>query len=557
MKFIPRQYQIGGRDFLKSRRYALLGDAPGVGKTGQAIIAAEPHWRILVVCPASVKDQWQQAFLDWRGWNSVVIESSRIFSMSLITIINYDLIYREAILKTLLKTRFDLIIYDESHKLKSMAAKRTKIALGKQYLRPRAKRIWFLTGTPVKNRTIDLFPVLKSCAPEVIKPYDTFLKFSYRYCGAYKGRFGLDNSGASHTEELSKRLGSFMLRREKRDVLTELPPRVLSKVDLECSSAVKAIIREEEEKTIEAAGEDDPGLFQLGEIARIRKALAKHKVPVSVAYIKDLLEEEEKIVIFFYHKEVLRELQKQFSATPSVYIDGSVAPHKRKGIVEAFRTRKEVRLFFGQMEASGEGIDGLQRECSCCVFVEPSWSHTDIEQCIGRLERDGQRSDINVHILTIKDTLESRMMDVVAMKLNVDKKLYNQKEKQMAKKKTVEELLIENITKLTEIVEQLANPMQVGTIVAVDRGEPGKDETAAPTEKEQVVEPPKEDDVSEDAIRARAGDVTALAPDGSGKQKCVDIIKKVGGGKLADLKTPALRKKCFDALDAAYNAMAT
>jgi SNF2 family DNA or RNA helicase len=308
-----------------------------------------------------------------------------------------------------------------------MTAKRTKAALSQKGLLPRAERIWFLTGTPVKNRTIDLYPILRSCAPEVLGPYKSYLKFAYRYCGAYTGRFGLDTSGASHTEELCERLKGFMLRREKRDVLTELPPRVISKIDLECTPAVKKVIESEEQATIEKAGDSDPANFKLGEIARVRKAIAKHKVPISVEYIKDLLEEEDKIVVFYYHKEVLGELRRAFASVPHVFIDGSVDPSRRKGLVAEFTNGKNHRLFFGQMEACGEGIDGLQDACSCCVFVEPSWSHTDLEQCIGRLERSGQRSDINVHILTIKDTLEARMMEVVAMKLNVDKKLYNQK----------------------------------------------------------------------------------------------------------------------------------
>jgi len=568
-KYIPRQYQIEGTNFLKSRRFAMLGDACGVGKTGQAITGMSLNWqhrRILIVCPASVKTQWQQAFLDWRGWHTTVINSSKdkINNSTSFYIVNYDLLFREPLLSKLLKLRFDLIVYDEAHKLKSVGAKRTKVALSSKYLRPRTDRIWFLTGTPVKNRTIDLYPILRSCAPEVLGAYDSYYKFAYRYCGAYKGRFGVDTSGASHTEELCERLKRFMLRREKRDVLTELPPRVISKVDLECTPAVRKVIEEEEYKTIEQAGEDDPGLFKLGEIARVRQALAKHKVPVSVNYIKDLLEEEDKIVVFYYHKKVLSELQRALQTIPSVFIDGSVPPNRRGRIVEKFRTGKEVRLFFGQMEACGEGIDGLQAACSCCVFVEPSWSHTDIEQCIGRLEREGQRNDINVHILTIKDTLEARMMDVVAMKLNVDKKLYNQtKELNMAPKKEPVAKVAENIlVTLTAVMDKLVDLLAVmakqqsSNSVSVPVNTLSEPQVVEAVGEVEVAIDSVEEDVTEDAIRARAGDISAIAPNGSGKAGCVAIIKKVGGGKIADLKTPKQRIKCLAALDALYNELA-
>jgi SWI/SNF-related matrix-associated actin-dependent regulator 1 of chromatin subfamily A len=560
MKYALRDYQIIGRDFLKARKFALLGDAPGVGKTGQAIMAIDADWKVLIVCPASVKLQWQQMFFNWRGWVSSIINTSKdeISRFPNITILNYDLMIREPLLSQLLKYRFDLICYDEAHKLKSINAKRTKIALSQKYLRPRTDRIWFLTGTPVKNRTVDLFPILRSCAPEVLGPYASFLKFAYQYCGAYSGRFGLDTSGASHTEELRERLKPFMLRREKREVLTELPPRVVSKIDLECTPAVKKVIEEEEKKTIEQAGESDPAMFKLGEIARIRQAIAKYKVPVSVDYIKDLLDEEDKIVVFYYHREVLHGLQRALHAIPSVFIDGSVAPGRRRGIVERFGERKEIRLFFGQMEACGEGIDGLQKTCSCCVFVEPSWSHTDIEQCIGRLERSGQRNDINVHILVIKDTLESRMMDVVAMKLNVDKKLYNQKEKKMADPTKVlpkivqaaklMQLAISNFLDLCEAPEQTPAPR--ATDPAPQESPKGTRTKPAPVEVEPVND---ENEVTEDAVRARAGDICALSPKGEGKNKCIEIVKKIGGGKITDLKTPEQRKRCLAALDKVYN----
>lgn len=562
-KYTPRKYQLIGRDFLKSRRYAMLGDACGVGKTGQALLAIDPSWKVLVVCPAAVTGQWFQAARDWDATPN-----------NLFSVISYDSMIRDTYYASLVKHHWDVIIFDEAHRLKSLSAKRTKKALGKNGLRSRANRIWFLTGTPVKNRTIDLYPILRSCAPEVLGKYDSYLKFAYRYCGAYQGRFGVDVSGASHTEELHERMRSFMLRREKRDVLSELPPRVITKVDLPCSPEVLELIKKEEQKTIEQAGENDPALFKLGEIARIRQTLSKYKVPASVAYIKDLLQEEDKIVVFYYHKEILNELRRALLSIPSVFIDGSVAPARRGGIVEEFKSRKDVRIFFGQMAACGEGIDGLQAAAACCVFVEPSWSHTDIEQCIGRLERSGQRSDVNVHILTIKDTLEARMMDVVQMKLNVDKKLYNQtKENPMVSGKTEKtetpkqdsEIFVRLVTlleSLTEVLKQqtaLLEKLNVPITKEKQVIEPvaSKDTQTKATKSEvkseaKVVEPTPEADVTIDALRARAADLCAIRPDGTGKNEAARIIKEIGGGKLVDLKTTKQRVECLKQFDAAY-----
>jgi SWI/SNF-related matrix-associated actin-dependent regulator of chromatin subfamily A-like protein 1 len=553
MKYTPRQYQLAGRDFLKARNFAMLGDACGVGKTGQAIIAMDPSWSVLIVCPASVKLQWQTALKDWRGFDSGVINSSNETHRARRLIVNYDLVYRDKVFRQLMATEWGLIILDEAHKCKSITSKRTKALLSMKGLRTRAKRMWFLTGTPVKNRPVDLYPILRSCAPEVLKPYDSYLKFVYRYCGAYQGKFGMDVSGASHIEELGDRLKSFMLRREKRDVLTELPPRIISKVELDCTPAVREIIEQEEQATIEQAGENDPSLFKLGEQVRIRKALAKYKVPGAVEYIKDLLEEENKIVVFYHHKEVLRELQKGFEKTGSVFIDGCVSPDKRRGVVDHFVSNRDTHLFFGQMGACGEGIDGLQNASATAVFVEPSWSHTDLEQCIGRLERSGQRSDVNVHILVIKDTLESKMMDVVAMKLNTDKKLYGQQ----TKPKQGEENMAKKITPTEKELVFLAALRDLLGASSTDNPKEVEAESAAvKTEEVEEVSVAQDLDVTEESIRARAEDCCTVAPGGKGKKAVVALIKKIGGGKIADLKTPEMRVKAMEELDKLHTKLA-
>lgn len=581
MKYTPRPYQIEGAEFLRSRRYALLGDAPGVGKTGQAILAIDVlSTSTLIVCPASVKHQWQKALMDWRGLKSTVIsKTDTIIERRKIYIVNYDLMIREPLLSRL-KKQWGLVIFDEAHKLKNIESKRTKAALSQSGLHPWANRMWFLTGTPVKNRTIDLYAILRSCAPEILGPHKSYLKFAYRYCGAYQGQFGLDTSGASNTAELCEKLKGFMLRREKRDVLVDLPPRVITRIELECTPSVRKLIEEEELKTIEQAGDNDPAMFKLGEIVRIRGVLAKHKVPDAISYIKDLLEEENKIVVFYYHKEVCRELKEGLKEYGSVTIDGSVRPEHRAGIVDNFNRDSKNRIFMGQMEACGEGIDGLQRASSTCVFIEPSWSHTDIEQCIGRLERDGQRTDINVHILTIRDTIESRMMEVVAQKLEVDKKLYgqqpkhevnqtNQKENTMTEKEKAVSELHEALGKTIATIVKIAVKEAVAEVMAGGNSKPQSDvkpeEVAKPgktaTKPAPVMEPeevdvPQEEDVTEEAIRGRAGDIAAADP-ANGRNKCIELIAKVGGGKIKDLNTPELRIACLKELDALYNKITT
>lgn len=546
----------------------MLGDACGVGKTGQALLAIEKSWKVLIVCPATVKGQWQTAIREWCGLPSDIIKTSSDSIdkyQSNILIVNYDLIIRDKLLTKLLRKRFDVIIYDEAHKLKSLTAKRTKVALNKTQLRTRSERIWFLTGTPVKNRPIDIFPILKSCAPEILGKYQSYLFFAYRYCAAYQGPFGLVTNGASNIDELSAKLNAFMLRREKRDVLTELPPRSVTLTKFEYSEDVKQIIQDEVEKTMEIAGDRDPSRFLLGEQVRIRKAVAQYKLPNAISYIKDLLEDEEKIVVFYYHKHVLAEMLKALKDYPSVFVDGGVDSKKRPGIVNQFIKDDKLKLFFGQMEACGEGIDGLQHATSHCVFVEPSWSHTDMEQCIGRLERSGQKNNITIHILVIKDTIEDHMLDIVKEKLETDRILYDQKEASfMAKAKEVTDMdkVVSAIEKLTKVLEKILDKddSQVRPPTNTNVLSPAEPRNETPVydevQREEVVETETADDITDEAIRLRAGDICAISSDGTGKTRCIEIIKEVGGGKIVDLKTPAQRKLVMKKFDELYNELA-
>ncbi len=415
-----RDYQRQGVEFLKARKYALLADDPGLGKTAQAIVALRENQTavpILIICPAQVKYQWQNQFnIWWPGRKIQIITSSteKILSTAEVVIINYDLLIRTKLFYQC-KYRQWLIVCDEAHRLKNRQAKRTKCILLDKGLRGNAKSIWFLTGTPVKNRPIDLFAMLHHCAIGLITPYHTYEQFAFRYCGAYQTPFGLDVQGASRLPELHNRIKPFMLRRTKQEVLEELPARNIMKIEFEATKKVLAAIKAEEAATIEASGESDPQHFKLGEIIRIRQAVAKYKIPDAVEFIHDLLDSGEKVVVFFHHHEILRQLCAAFEKTPHIFITGDDSAKRRQTKVDSF-INEHVPLFFGQMQACGEGVDGLQHAASTCVFVEPSWSPTDIEQCVSRLERMGQKKVINAYILVIKGTIESDMMDLVLWK---------------------------------------------------------------------------------------------------------------------------------------------
>ena len=159
-------YQITGAKFLENNYHALLGDDMGLGKTAQAIRACDfvTSNITLVICPASVKYHWENEFKKWslitRKVEVVENGKHKFSNTSNVIIVNYDLILRIRIFEYLNKFNWDVVICDEAHYLKTLTSRRSKLILGRFGLIKNAKYKWMLTGTPIENRPIDLFPML-------------------------------------------------------------------------------------------------------------------------------------------------------------------------------------------------------------------------------------------------------------------------------------------------------------------------------------------------------------------------------------------------------------
>jgi SWI/SNF-related matrix-associated actin-dependent regulator 1 of chromatin subfamily A len=555
-----RKYQETGAQFLRERKYALLADEPGLGKTAQAIMAlpkitSQTH--ILIICPAAVKNQWQEQFIEWVQYRPALITNTKDYipqdylGGNVVQIINYDLLIRPKLFHKVIQRRWSHIICDEAHRIKNPKAKRTDVVLG--HLLNRTENMWFLTGTPIKNRPIDLYPILSKCAPELIKPYNSYMRFALRYCGAYMGAFGLVTTGASRSDELGDRLKPFMLRRLQKDVVTELPQRIVQKIEFECTPEVERVIALEEEKTEQ--DDDSVLVHNLGETSRIRKALAMFKIDDAVDFIEDRLQEVEKIVVFFHHHDVMHALIKKLQKYDPIFITGNDKPAVRHEKVHCFRGLKKIRILLGQMQACGEGVDGLQHACHTCVFVEPSWSPTEIDQCIHRLERMGQKEVVNAYLLIIKDTPEAQMMETAEWKTKVYNKTYKASEEESRQQEDsmhIEERL-ENIEKtnvtICSALTKLAEAMTAlaGQKIAVDplkTGKPAPATTAPKTTGKPKPAPVEAEDVevvdhNQEECRALAAE---LCKKPGMKAKCAEAIKNAGAEKMAGLDQIGLNK---------------
>ncbi len=310
-------YQHEGIAFALERKRCLIADEMGLGKTVQAIgvINANPRIRtVLIVCPASLRLNWWRELDMW-------LERKGDVSTS---IISY-----EALAK-LGAPRTDLVIIDEAHYVKNQKS----IRLGhlKRVL-INANQAIFLTGTPVDNRPLELWPLLQLLDAETWDPAGRikgkrvgvgegagFFPFALRYCGAYKQVMGKKSfwnfSGGSNLEELHERLKPLMIRRKKDDVLTFLPPKRHHIITLPSSVDEGDWLKEfTEDNYEERIRELKAEKAKFEEFTQKRLESGMRKAPMVVEHVLRVLEERPKVILFTQHKMVYDALKGRMGGT--------------------------------------------------------------------------------------------------------------------------------------------------------------------------------------------------------------------------------------------------
>jgi SNF2 family DNA or RNA helicase len=287
-------YQRAGIEFALMRKDTLIADQPGLGKTIQAVgvINADESVRsVLVICPASLKENWRREIDAWMvaDLSFGIAEAQREERVQIgvwksgkkagqpryrtvevqkdywpdtdIVIINYDILERFPQIK---ERSWDLLVCDECHALKTPTTGRTLFVLGDESVEPwkrkklredrnagkwftpiDANRRVFLSGTPMMSRPVELWPIATAFDPQGLGK--KFTEFAYRFCGAYSSQHGLVAKDATNLVELGERMRSkFMIRRLKREVLPELPPKRRIVVPLDSPEIRELVAREDE-----------------------------------------------------------------------------------------------------------------------------------------------------------------------------------------------------------------------------------------------------------------------------------------------------------------------
>lgn len=415
-------YQNKGVAFIEHRDgRALIADEMGLGKTAQALAWLQLRKDVrpvIIVVPASLKLNWAKEARMWMDKPNIQIldgKNSNIPIIGDIIIINYDILH--AWYDTLLSIKPQALILDECHYVKNNGAKRTKAAkkLGK-----RIPHVLALSGTPIVNRPIELYNAINLIDGGL---FPNFWKYAERYCGARHNGFGWDFSGATNTEELHKILiDHVMIRRLKKDVLTELPEKTRSFVPMELDNrkeynkAESDFIQFIREQKGAAAAAKASTAATLVEIEGLKQLAVKGKMNQAIDWIKNFVEIDGKLVVFAVHRSTIDRLMQEFS-TIAVKIDGSTPQNERQNAVDRFQTDDNIRLFIGNIKAAGVGI--TLTAASNVVILELPWTPGELEQAIDRTHRIGQKYPVTAHFLLAEGTIEEKIARIIDQKSKI------------------------------------------------------------------------------------------------------------------------------------------
>lgn len=442
---------------LSTDRHMLLGDDMGLGKTVQVanyLAFNEQSFPALIICPASLKKNWEVEIKKWTGKDSYIISgrNEQYFSEEFIEkypvfIINYDILgtenkeEREQEQKRIAKAKKEgkcfkkkiLPVYgwvDEliRHGFQTIVCDEVQYISGSETMRARgvkqicnslkkARRI-FVSGTPYETKTSQFFTALNLLDK---KHFPNEWKFKMRYCNPVKTYFGWKFEGASNIDELRELLEPIMIRRLKKDVLTELPPKIRSVISLTVSDSDRY---EYDRIDIEFQNDILSGKKnksqQLGHLAHLKQGAYKAKEKAIFQWISEYLEYNDKLVVFTWHNEAFNNIIERFKKIGVVGINGGTPTEQRNDIVNKFQNDKKIRLFVGQIQACGAGL--TLTASNATAFVEFGRSWVQHEQAEDRVHRISQKADsVLAYYLILDNSIENDCMSALEIR-NRDQK---------------------------------------------------------------------------------------------------------------------------------------
>ncbi|XP_020087116.1 SWI/SNF-related matrix-associated actin-dependent regulator of chromatin subfamily A-like protein 1 isoform X2 [Ananas comosus] len=439
-RLLPFQRE-GVRFVLQHGGRVLVADEMGLGKTLQAIAVAAcfpDAWPVLVITPSSLRLHWASMVQEWLNLPStdilVVLSQSggsnkagfkvvysnskpKIHLDGVFNIISYDVIPK--IQDILLNSEFKIVVADESHFLKNPQAKRTNASLP---VLQKARYVILLSGTPALSRPIELFKQLEALYPDV---YKNVHEYGNRYCRG--GVFGCYQGASNHEELHNLMRATVMIRRLKKDVISQLPVKRRQQVFLDLNEKdmkqIRALFRELEavKSSIQSCDSKEKisslKIVEKNLINKIYTDSAEAKIPAVLDYLATVIEAGCKFLIFAHHQPMIDAIH-QFllkKKVDCIRIDGSTPTTSRQTLVTDFQEKDAIKAAVLSIKAGGVGL--TLTAASTVIFAELSWTPGDIIQAEDRVHRIGQESAVNIYYLLANDTIDDIIWDAVLSKL--------------------------------------------------------------------------------------------------------------------------------------------
>ncbi|XP_065095308.1 SWI/SNF-related matrix-associated actin-dependent regulator of chromatin subfamily A-like protein 1 [Ochlerotatus camptorhynchus] len=398
---------------------ALIADEMGLGKTYQALAVADfykENWPLLICTTASTRNAWatkiRQLYRYVPVQNIITLQGSQDqIGDARILISSYSLMERCA--DKLQERGFGFIIMDESHTLKNFKAKCTAVA---QALAKKAKRVILLSGTPALSRPVELFSQLQM----LDRSFFNFKEYSTRYCAGKQTNFGWDASGQSNLEELNLLLAArFMIRRTKQDVMSLLAEKSRETVILDSSLLSKNEEAEENLSSYAADYSTSKGRQREDILFQYYSATAVAKAPAVCGYLKQIIKEKQKFIIFAHHIQMLDAISKYLSKqkVDHIRIDGTTRTDLRSQLVDKFQTKESCRAAVLSLKACNAGI--TLTAAQLVLFAELDWNPSILAQAESRAHRIGQESAVVVRYLLAKGTADDIIWTMLQKKQNI------------------------------------------------------------------------------------------------------------------------------------------
>ena len=464
-----KDIQKQGVEFLLKNKKCILADSMGCGKTTTAIIASMETraQKILIICPASLKSTWKREIIIYNEETDVsIINGSEWKTNTRFTIVNYDIldnfykiptdiVYEDVIdengkkvkqpvmvkasngtlvpktRKSLKKEKikeclqqsplflenFDCVILDEAHKLSNNTSIRYKV-ISDFLKRSKIPYVFLLTGTPLTNRPMNLYHILKLIDADVTRNYQYYVE---RYCDGRTMRLKTGkeitlSGGATNLEELKEKIKHVYIRR----LLSEMEDMVNKTIETRYYDLSDTQMRHYEElwdeyvsAQQEQGNDDSEDYRQLVEGILVRQYLAKEMIANTTQLVDEKIEDGEKVIIICTFTEEINELKKYYGNKCVVY-DGKMSLKQKDKAESEFMNNPKVKVFIGQIIACSVGL--TLTAAHTLVFNSYSWVAADNLQAQDRIYRLNQTEDVTCIYQLFNDSISQNMFDKVMRK---------------------------------------------------------------------------------------------------------------------------------------------